>query len=53
MFLNNVPGEHGIKELQKIAMLVTAQMFQKVVCESTKFLSRDITLTVPYIITTE
>jgi len=39
-YLSNMPGRHKIKELQKTATLDTAHLLRKVLCKSTKHISR-------------
>jgi hypothetical protein len=39
-YLRCIPGKHKVKELQKKAILGTAHILRKVLCTSTKHISR-------------
>jgi hypothetical protein len=45
--LSNILGKHEIKELQKTAILGTAQILKKVQCKSKKHSTWEVTLHAP------
>jgi hypothetical protein len=49
--LRNKPGTHGITERQKTAIMCTEHILKKVLMKSTKHSAQEITLHVPYIVT--